>query len=121
MNSDDTCKNAECIPPTFNMKIHSKNETKHYVITPEQSSRYEKLMDHVRSSYIISFILSFLGISSSVICIILLFFQSTRKYAFYSLITIVTGWFSYTYYLTYKGNLVANEIDNLLDPLEVSK
>lgn len=76
-------------------------------------------MDSTRLNYVVSFVHSFLGVASSAIRIPLMFFQSTRLYAFYALIPIVTVWFSYAYYLTYKDNKTSRDIDALLNPLEV--
>ncbi len=76
--------NYGTIPNNFNMTIFSNGETTYYKLTPEQNSRYQALKDKSRSSYISSFISSFLGFSSTITCTVLLWIYfnnpTTRTY-----------------------------------------
>jgi len=119
MNTDNIYENASTVPTNINMSIYSNGKTKHYNLTGEQNIIYEKLKDINRSNYFASFISSFFGFTLSILCIVLLFFHNTRKYAFYSLCIILILWFSYVKYLTYEGNKNKDKIDALLNSFKV--
>jgi hypothetical protein len=121
MNSNDIYMNAGSVPNVIDMTIEmpSRGTKEHYKLTEKQREIYEKLKDNSRASYVLSFIISFLGFVFSTICIILLLFEYTRKYAFYALCIILILWFSFVYYLDYKGTQNADNIDALLRPLKI--
>ncbi len=110
--------NYGTIPNNFNMTIFSNGETTYYKLTPEQNSRYQALKDKSRSSYISSFISSFLGFSSTITCTVLLWIYfnnpTTRTYILCALGFILISWATHAYYLDYENKQVADSINELL-------
>lgn len=72
-----------------------------------------------KSLFVNNFIYTCLAIILRSICVFLLFFQFTRKYAFVALCVIILSWITMTLYFKYRRNQISKEIDALLRPLEV--
>ena len=102
-----------------NMSIYSGDGVKHYQLTFKQINDYEKLQDKIRRDYILSVISSFLGFSSCAICFGLMIFESTRMCAIYTFCGIIVSWFSFAGYLTYQGNQIEQEKNNLIGRFEI--
>ncbi len=105
-------------PSNFNMTIYSNGETKYYKLTPEQNLRYQELKDKVRSSYMSSFISSFLGFTLTISGIVLICVYYKNPIAItYILIALgitIASWTTFVYYLDYNGKQVANSMNELL-------
>jgi hypothetical protein len=111
--------NFALVPDSGEHTIYSNGVEKKYKLSPEQRKLYEKYKDINRGNYVGSYLSSFSGVILSGICIILLFFEYTRKYAFYALISILILWFTYVAILTKEGNENADKIDKILGPAEI--
>lgn len=116
MSSNNSFINAGEVPNNFQLSIYTSDGSNNYRLSEEQNAIYHKLNGNVQTNYYYSFVSSFLGYTLSAICIILLFFKYTRKYAFIALCLIIIIWLSFAYYLTIKGNKNANKMDELLKP-----
>ncbi len=107
------------VPDSGIHTIYSNGVEKKYKLSLEQRKLYENYKDINRGNYITSYLSSFLGFTLSGICIILLFFEHTRKYALYALLIILILWVTYAAILTKEGNENAAKIDKILNAAEI--
>lgn len=99
------------------MSISSDGETNNYSMTPQQSYLHSRLDMEYKDLIVNNYMITIIGLFIGTICIVLLVFRYTRKYAFICLLVMFLLWVCHTLYVNYRGRQISNEIDTLLKSL----
>lgn len=106
-------------PNKIQLSIISDGVSKKYILTKKQSDIYSQLNMEYKGLVVNNHIITLAGLLIGSICVILLIFDYTRKYAFLCLCITFLIWILHTTYTHYKGKQIYNEINELLNSLEI--